>query len=155
MQKRLSPFEPFDVTLVSVCASAPGSIAERDSSTLIEVEPFFMGKPMASKVSEPVPRGKLQVFDCDASPLHETVPAAVFISKSKVAPVTSSSRFPVPVMVVFLPVVIEGGVKPVIFVCVAPPPQSDQVNFNSAALAAATAAAPTKVFILPVKMTMW
>merc|ERR1719197_1982444 len=101
MQKSLSPIEAVADVLVSVCASAPGSAAERERSTLIEVEPFLRGKAMASKVRDPVPSGKLQVFDWLASPLQETVPAAVFISRSKFAPVTSSSRSPVPVIVVF------------------------------------------------------
>jgi len=105
-----------------------------------------MGKFMALKVREPTPSGKLQVFDVPASPLQETVPAAVFISRSKLAADTSASRFPVPVMVVFVPVVIVAGEKPVIFTCC--PPQSDQVSFNVDASAATKAAAPTNAFIM-------
>merc|ERR1719262_1184717 len=63
MQKSLSPPVAVAVTLVSVCASAPGSIADNDRSTLTEVEPFLMGNDMALKVSEPTPSGKWQVFD--------------------------------------------------------------------------------------------
>jgi len=99
MQKSWSPPVAVAVTFVSVCASAPGSIADNDKSTLTEVEPFLMGNDMALKVSDPTPSGKWQVFDWLASPLQETLPAKVFISRSKLAPDTSSSRFPVPVMV--------------------------------------------------------
>merc|ERR1719487_809238 len=145
-QKRLSPLVAVAVTFVSVCASAPGRAGERLKSTLTEVEPFLMGKLIALKVREPTPSGKLQVFDMPASPLQETVPARVFISRSKLAADTSSSRFPVPVMVVFVPVVIVAGEKPVIFTCC--PPQSDQVSFNVAASAATTAAAPMTAFMM-------
>jgi len=63
MQKSWSPPVAVAVTFVSVCASAPGSIADNARSTLTEVEPFLMGNDMALKVSDPTPSGKWQVFD--------------------------------------------------------------------------------------------
>merc|ERR1719183_1430211 len=113
MQKSLSPFEAVAVTVVSVFNNAPGIIEERLKSTLTEVVPFLMGKDRGLKVSEPAPSGKEHVFDWLASPLQETEVIPALASRSKVAPVTSSSMFPVPVMVAFWPVVTVAGVKPV------------------------------------------
>ena len=80
---------------------------------------------MASNVKLPVPNGKLQVLDADASPEHCTnVPIAPVIFKSKVAPVTDSSKAPMPVKVVFVPRVMESGVNEEILAWVAPAPSS-------------------------------
>jgi len=116
MQKSLSPFVAAAVHVVVDFKSALGTIAERLKSTLTEVDPFLMGKDKALKVSEPLPSGKLHVFEALASPLQESLIIPAANSRSKFAPATSSSRFPVPTKVAFVPVVIEAGVKPVIFV---------------------------------------
>ena len=90
--------------------------------------PAAKGKVIASNVKLPVPNGKLQVLDADASPEHCTnVPIAPVIFKSKVAPVTDSSKAPMPVKVVFVPRVMESGVNEEILAWVAPAPQSDHV----------------------------
>merc|ERR1711959_743498 len=117
MQKSLSPLAAVATTFVSVFRRKAGTLPSlRSTDTL--VVPFLIGKLMASKVIAPVPSGRLQVFDADASPLQDTVLTAVFISRSKVAPETSSSRAPVPVMCVVAPVLAVPGVKLVILVWV-------------------------------------
>jgi len=116
MQKSLSPLVVAAVHVVVDVKSGAGTAAERLMSTLTAVVPFLMGKDKALKVSEPLPSGNWHVFEALASPLQESLIIPALISRSKFAPATSSSRSPVPVMVVFVPVVIEAGVKLVIFV---------------------------------------
>jgi hypothetical protein len=147
IQKSLSPLEAVALTVVSVFRRIDGRLPSfRSTDTL--VLPFFIGKLMALKVSDPVPSGRPQVFDCDASPLQDTVEIAVFISRSKFAAEISSSRVPVPVMRVVAPVLAEPGVKPVILTWVLESPQSAQVSFKSAAVAAESKRAPTTAFIM-------
>merc|ERR1719399_2686662 len=149
MQKSLSPLDEDAVHFVLVVCSEAGTAEESAMSTFTLVEPALSGNVMASKVKLPVPRGKLQVFAALASPLQLTsLPMAPVISRSNVAPATSSPRFPVPVIVVFWPRVRVLGVKDAIFTLVLASPQSDQLNFKSVAEAAATKAPAVNAFIV-------
>merc|ERR1711920_775851 len=110
IQKRSSPL--FDVALhvVFVTVSDDGNVADRSMSTFTGTLPAANGNFIASKVSDPTPRGNGQVLDCEASPSHfSSWPMAPFITRSNVAPVTASSSCPVPVMVVFFPSVKLDG----------------------------------------------
>merc|ERR1711881_503004 len=130
-QKRSSPFFAVALVMVFVLASIVGSAELKEMSTLTGTAPAAIGKLMASNVSEPTPNGRLQVFETDASPVQcNNRPMTPVIVRSKVAPVTSSLRSPLPVMVVFSPRVIDAGEKPVILVLVPAPPQSFQPNFK-------------------------
>merc|ERR1711975_121425 len=127
MQKSSSPF--LAVALVLVLVRAPGSAALKARSTLTGTEPAEIGNFIPSKVMEPLPNGKWQVFDTDASPVQcSNCPIAPVMERSKVAPSTASLSSPVPVTVVFCPRVMELGEKPVILAFVLGPPQSFHVN---------------------------
>merc|ERR1719440_1321005 len=90
-----------------------------------------MGKLRASNVSEPTFNGKWHVLDADASPLQcKSRPMAPVIVTSKVAPVTTSERSPVPVSLLVFPSVMEAGAKPVILALVLESPQSFQASDN-------------------------
>merc|ERR1719160_266860 len=105
---------------------------------------------MASKVREPVPKGSLHVFDWEASPLHDrSLPIAPVISKSKFAPVMSSSRVPEPIMVAVWPRVRDAGLKSLTVTCALPLPQSSQEIFTwFAATLVANDAPATTAFII-------
>merc|ERR1719316_2278445 len=132
MQKRSSPFFAVAFVMVFVLASDVGSAELKAMSTSTGTVPGAIGNFMASNVRWPTPSGKLHVFEADASPEQcSSRPMAPVIVRSKVAPVTSSLRSPLPVMVVFCPREIDVGEKPVILVLVPAPPQSLQDNDNS------------------------
>lgn len=138
MQKRASPFFAVAFVTVFVFRSSAGTVDLRLMSTLTALVPAAIGNEMASKVSEPEPYGKSQVFEAEASPEQcNNVPMTPAIVRSKVAPATSSLSWPLPVIFVFCPRVTDGGVKPVILVLVLETPQSFQVKVMSFALVVA------------------
>merc|ERR1719487_982169 len=136
MQKSSSPFLALAFAMVLVLVRGPGNAALRARSTLTGTVPAEIGNFMPSKVRDPLPNGKEQVFDTDASPEQcNSCPMAPVIVRSKVAPSTASLRSPFPVTVVFCPRVMELGEKPVILAFVLGPPQSFQLNDRSFATA--------------------
>merc|ERR1719159_758733 len=123
--------------MVLVLARAAGNKPDKLRSTLTGTLPATIGNFIASKVSEPTFNGKWHVLDADASPLQcKSCPMAPVIVTSKVAPVTTSERSPVPVSLLVFPSVMEAGVKPVILALVLESPQSFQFRDNC--LAAST-----------------
>merc|ERR1719217_475707 len=125
--------------MVFVFANAAGKAELKLMSTLTGTDPAAMGNCMASNVSEPVPKGRLHDFETDASPEQcNSFPREPVIVRSKVAPVTSSLRSPLPVNVAFCPRVMDEGEKDVILAFVLAPPQSFHVNDKSVAVAEAT-----------------
>merc|ERR1719240_631894 len=134
MQKSSSPFLALAFAMVLVLVRGPGNAALRSRSTLTGTVPAEIGNFIPSKVREPLPNGREQVFDTDASPEQcNNCPIAPVIVRSKVAPSTASLRSPFPVTVVFCPRVTELGEKPVILAFVLGPPQSFQLNDRSLA----------------------
>merc|ERR1719265_2104348 len=138
MQKRSSPFFAVAFVMVFVLANAAGKAELKLMSTLTGTEPAAMGNFIASKVSEPVPKGSLHAFETEASPEQcNSCPSVPLIVRSKVAPVTASLSSPLPVKVAFCPRVMDEGEKVVILVFVLAPPQSFHVNDKSVAVAEA------------------
>jgi len=131
MQKSAAPFEAVAFATVLVVARVAGNKLDKLRSTLTGTLPAAIGKFRASKVSEPTFSGKWHVLDADASPLQcKSCPMAPVIVTSKVAPVTTSERSPVPVSLLVFPSVMEAGVKPVILALVLESPQSFQASDN-------------------------
>merc|ERR1711970_1606792 len=131
MQKSASPLFAVAFATVLVVARVAGNKLDKLRSTLTGTLPAAIGKFRASKVSEPTFNGKWQVLDADASPLQcKSCAMAPVIVTSKVAPVTTSERSPVPVSLLVFPSVMEAGVKPVILALVLESPQSFQASDN-------------------------
>ena len=93
MQKRSSPFFAVAFVMVFVFARDAGKAELKLMSTFTGTEPLAMGNFIASNVSDPVPKGRLHVFETDASPAQcSNCPIAPVMLRSKVALLTSSLR---------------------------------------------------------------
>ena len=148
MQKSLSPDFVEAWQTVVVFASEAGKCSESLMSTLTSLCPFLIGNDMASKVSCPTPKGRLQALDVAASPEQDkSFPMTPVMSNWNVAPATSSSRDPVPSMVLLWPRVMVLGEKLWILTCVVASPQSSQESFKSVAETVADNAPATRPFM--------
>lgn len=70
MQKSLSPLDAVDLQVVVVFAREDGKDELKLMSTFTGMLPAARGNFIASNVSDPVPNGRLHVFEAEASPVQ-------------------------------------------------------------------------------------
>jgi hypothetical protein len=70
MQKRASPLLAVDLHVVFVVCRDAGMDAAKLRSTFTGTFPGARGNDIASNVKLPVPKGKEQVFEAEASPVQ-------------------------------------------------------------------------------------